>query len=251
MPRFNDDDLETHKLATGNYGFSAAKIDSLGATEYTLVSIVTDASSSVQAFEKDMETCLKEIVKACKYSPRADNLLLRLSQFSSSVKELHGFKTLESCNLDDYSDILEVYGMTALRDGTHNGAAALAAYGKKLMENDYSVNAILFVITDGEENHSTLGVAETKKALADGLKQECLESLVTILIGVNIQDPTLSQKLKDYKDEIGFNQYIELGNAKASSLAKLAEFVSKSISSQSQALGTGGQSKAIQYGLTI
>ena len=54
MPRLGDN-LEEYKPTVGNYGFSAAKIDDLGATEYTLASIVCDSSSSVGGFEKEIE----------------------------------------------------------------------------------------------------------------------------------------------------------------------------------------------------
>jgi hypothetical protein len=71
--------------------------------------------------------------------------------------------------------------------------------------------------------------------------------MMTILVGVNVNDPQVSQCLKDLKDQAGFTQYVELKDATASSLAKLADFVSKSISAQSQALGTGGPSQSLAF----
>ena len=72
---------------------------------------------------------------------------------------------------------------------------------------------------------------------------------MSVLIGVNVTNPTLAAYLSSFKTDAGFTQYIELDNATAGKLAKLAEFVSKSISAQSQALGTGGPSK--QLSLTV
>lgn len=46
MPRL--DNMESTKLPTGNYGFSAQRIEDLGASEYTLVTLAVDDSSSVQ-----------------------------------------------------------------------------------------------------------------------------------------------------------------------------------------------------------
>lgn len=250
MPRLNDG-LENHKASAGAYGFSATRIEDLGATEYTLVAITDDVSSSTADFKGEMEDCIKEIVKACKLSPRSDNLMIRLTQFANRVDETHGFKLLSACNPDDYAGILKVGGMTSLYDASENAISSMAKYGKSLMENDYNVNGIAIIITDGQENQSTLPLSAVVQSLKDAMKSESLESLVTILIGVNITDQSVSDSLKQFKDDAGINHYIELNNAKASTLAKLAAFVSKSISSQSQALGTGGPSKAIPSSLTI
>jgi len=141
--------------------------------------------------------------------------------------------------------------MTALFDATENAIASTAAYGKQLIANDFNANGIVFVITDGDNNNSKLTVKYVKEAFQYALKEETLESLVSILIGVNVQEALLSQKLSEFKDQAGFTQYLEIDNAKASTLAKLAEFVSKSISSQSQALGTGGASQQLPTSLSI
>lgn len=252
MPRLKDSDtLEEHKPLIGAYGFSGTRLEDLGATEYTLVTIAVDTSSSVSGFKKEMEACIQEIVKSCKHSPRSDNLMIRLAQFDSDLSELHGFKLLESCNVGDYNDILDVGGMTALYDATENAVTSTSRYGKSLMENDFDVNGIIFVITDGMENNSTCSISGVVEAFKDSLKNECLESLVSILVGVNVNDNTISSYLKKFQSDVGFTQYLEIDNAKAKTLAKLAEFVSKSISSQSQSLGTGGPSTQIPTSLSI
>jgi len=235
MPRLNDD-LEQHQSPTGHFGFSAAKIDDLGASEYTLVTVLIDESGSTSGFRTDMENCLKEIVRACKYSPRADNLLLRFCVFDDKFKEHHGFKPLDKINPDDYNGILNSGGSTALYDASKAVIEASAVYGKQLQGADFTTNAILFVITDGCDNVSTLTQTEVKKALLDAISQENLESLVSILIGIN--DTYVKRELDTYRQNAGFTQYISVKDANPKSLAKLAEFVSKSISSQSQALGT-------------
>ena len=255
MPRladsYNDQNMESHKPSAGSYGFSATKLDSLGSSEYTLVTIACDASSSVFHFKKDLETALKEIINSCKFSPRSDNLMIRLTQFGSNLKELHGFKLLESCNLDDYDGILDVGGMTALNDATENAVTSTSRYGKSLMDNDFSVNGILFVLTDGAENASTSSLNMVKESFKNVYKNESLESMVTVLIGVGVEDPSVSDYLKNFKEGVGFDQYIEAKSADSKTLAKLASFVSKSISSQSQSLGTGTASKPISASLSI
>ena len=53
------------------------------------------------------------------------------------------------------------------------------------------------------------------------------------------------QMLDSFAKDGKFDKYEKINNIDAKSLAKLAEFISKSISAQSQALGTGGPSKAL------
>lgn len=247
MPLLNDITMQQQNLPTGQYGYSATRLEDLGASEYTLVTIVTDVSSSVCQFGPEMEAALREIVKACKFSPRADNLMIRLTTFNDCMQEVHGFKLLEQCQLNDYQRVLHICGATALYDAAENCISALASYGKQLTDADFGVNGILFVITDGEDNASTLGVRQVREALQQAIRSEALESLISILIGVNVTDRKIGAYLQDFKNDVGFTQYVELGNANAKSLAKLADFVSRSISAQSQSLGTGGPSQSLTF----
>jgi uncharacterized protein YegL len=247
MPVLNDIGMDQQSLPSGNYGYSATRLDDLGAAEYTLVTIVNDASPSVSSFVKQMEKALQEIVKACKHSPRADNLLVRLVTFSRDMQEAHGFKLLERCHLDDYRNILKVGSATALYDAAENAITANTAYARQLTDADFTVNGIVFVITDGEDNASTYGIRQVREALEQAVRSEAMESLVSILIGVNVRDPRIGAYLQDFKTEAGFTQYVELDQADAATLAKLASFVSRSISAQSQSLGTGGASKPLRF----
>ena len=247
MPVLNDTSLEEINLPNSHYGYSATRIEDLGATEYTVVTIVSDVSGSTASFTFDMEAAIARIVQACKYSPRADNLLLRLIAFDEHLNELHGFKLLENCNLADYGGVLHPGGSTALFDAAENAVASTVNYGQKLSAGDFSANAILFVITDGMDNASKLPASEVKKALNLAVTSESLESIVSILIGVNVQNHEVSRYLKQFQKEAGFTQYIELDQADAETLARLAEFVSQSISAQSQALGTGGSSQTFVF----
>jgi hypothetical protein len=231
----------------GNFHFSGTRIEDLGATEYTLVTVVGDRSGSTQAFQKDMENVLKEIVDACQKSPRADNLMLRLVTFDDQEQEVHGFKLLQDIHKGDYDGVMPPGGMTALFDAACNGIEATNAYGRKLLEQDFSVNGIVFVLTDGDDNRSTNTASQVKKALEAAVSGENLESMVSILIGVNIQNPAYAAFLQKFHADAGFTQYVELKDATKNTLAKLAQFVSKSISSQSQALGTGGPSQSIVF----
>lgn len=240
--------LENLNAGSG-YKFSATRIKDLGAAEYTLASIVMDASSSVEGFAVQLEQALKTIFKACDKSPRKDNLMLRLTQFASTLTELHGFKLLGNINEKDYDNVLQLGGSTALFESVDEAIQATGTYGKQLTSQDFLVNAIVVVVTDGENNcGSIMDAGQVKKTLMAVRRSENLESISLILVGVTGDDVNLNTYLQTVKDDTGCDQYISIGTATPGKIAKLAEFVSQSISSTSSALGTGAASTPLPIG---
>lgn len=230
-------------VTPSNFQFSAASLDSLGATEYTLATIIVDVSGSVNGWERELEKCIKEIAKSCKKSPRCDNLMLRVVKFNDGITEVHGFKELVSIKDSDYDNTLKPYGSTALYQAVQSSVEASRTYGKTLSGQDFSANAVVYVITDGEDNCGGATPTSNKKAIEAVQKEEALESLAVILIGVG-NDANNSVYLDEYKNKAGITQFIDLTglfnkSSPAGALAKLAGFVSKSISSTSQALASG------------
>jgi len=245
----NSNILVQHNLTGQHYGYSAADLGDLGATEYTLVTIVVDESGSTSSFKDEIEKCIQEVIKSCKFSPRSDYLMVRLVAFNDSMREIHGFKQLVDCQIADYENCLSPGGSTLLFESARNAINATADYGKDLNENDYDVNAIIFVITDGMDNESgKITASSVGDSLQQIRKDEHLESIMSILIGVGVGHyQGVSAYLDDFKKDAGLSQYIEMKDANDKTLAKLASFISKSISSQSSSLGTGGPSQTLQF----
>jgi hypothetical protein len=239
--------LRKHAIVGSHYGFSAARVDQLGAAEYTLVTIAADVSGSVSSFKSDIERCIREVVEACRRSPRVDNLMLRLVAFDDKLHELHGFKPLSECHPNDYKSCLTIGGYTSLYDAALNGVSAIASYGTTLHDADFDVNGILFVITDGCDNGSKHSAKDLKHAVRGALGSEELESLVTVLVGVNVGQSNVSKELQRICKEAAIDQYIEIAKATAAKLAKLASFVSRSIAAQSKALGSGQASHSLTF----
>lgn len=104
MPKLmQSDNTQEMKIAgPGNFTFSAIRIEDLGATEYTLVTIVCDVTGSVRNFADELLKMVKTVVKACKKNARAENLLLRYVLFNNNIMEVHGFLPVTSINEDDY-----------------------------------------------------------------------------------------------------------------------------------------------------
>ena len=243
MPRIAGNDMNVMNIAgNGNFQFSAVRPDVLGATEYTLVTLVTDRSGSVVSFSTNIDKMEDEVIKSCSKSPRSDNLMVRRVHFSHRVTEENGFVPLSllppikpgSCG-----------GNTALFDAVYTSIEATLAYADTLQKNDYTVNGVIFIITDGDDNASINIKPIILKIMEEAIRGERIESLQTILIGVNDNDPQLKQYLQDFVRECKLSSYESLGKVDATSLAKLAQFISKSISSQSQSLGSGAASQLL------
>jgi len=245
MPRMTQKDMQTCTTNNGQFQFSAVRPERLQASEYTLVDIVIDTTGSVWAYAAELLATLKTVVESCRCSPRADNLMIRVTQFSQTVSEIHGFKLLSMIDSKQYQ-ALKPYGATALYDATEDGISSVLTYAKDLIDQDFDVNGIVFILTDGLDNASKLA---SPKSIAHQIKQamqaEQIESLQTILVGVN--DAECAQDLKQFKQKAKLSQYLSTGDATASTLAKIAQFVSQSISLQSQALGTGGPSQSLSF----
>ena len=243
MPLFDSRDT----LDGTQYGYSGARFGDLGATEYTLVAITADQSGSVAPFRAEIESCLQSIVAACRSSPRADHLMLRLSAFSDRLHEVHGFRPLPACPADDYDGCLRTGGCTALYDAAHNAVASVVDYGTQLTQRGLAVNGIVFVITDGGDNRSSLTASRVADAVQAATVDESLEGVLTVLVGVNVRDPSISSALKRLSTTAGFDHYLELADATPSTLATLASFASRSIAMTSTALGSGSPVRSLSF----
>jgi hypothetical protein len=232
------------------FQFSGATIDGLTAAQYTLVTIALDESGSIAGKEDEIRDMLLAAVGACYSSPYANNLLLRVLRFGSQyrqqngVDEIHGFKTLAEINTAAYP-ALRGSGGTPLCDAVYSGVGAMNAYAQSLVDMDFAVNGITFVVTDGGENASTATMKMVKDELKKSVLGEVMESHVSIFIGIDTGYSAVQADLQKFQTEAGMDQFIWAGKVTKSSLAKLAAFVSQSISSTSMALGTGGPSQNI------
>jgi len=230
-----DTENEVMNIPNTPFSYSAVAPENLGEPEYTLVSFIRDKSGSVSPFDDEISKALNISLDACRKSPRSENLLVRAGAFNESLTEIHGFTELSK--LPDYRGC-NCNGGTSLFDAVYSALGATVAYANKLRSMDYSVNAIIFITTDGQDNSSTFRAQEIKTLIDDLIQKEEIGSITTVLIGVNDQG-SLSTYLTDFKNEAGLTQYVSLGDATAGKLARLGGFISKSISSSSQSLASG------------
>jgi uncharacterized protein YegL len=234
--------MQTTQIA--NFSFSGVRPEKLGSTEYTLVTLVIDKTGSVSSFGKQLLAMKQAVVEACHRSPRADYLMLRSTEFNERVDEEHGFTELTRVDPAVYQ-APRCSGSTALFDATRNAVMATNAYARMLSDQDFSVNGLVVVVTDGDDNCSHYTTGDVAAEVVNGVQQEWLESLNVILVGVNAS--MYSGPLQAFKNDAGLTQYVDVGDATPAKLAQLAQFVSRSISAQSQSLGTGGASQALVF----
>lgn len=246
--------VQMDEFAIGSgFNFSGQIIDELDASEYTLATILLDESSSVGGKQDQIRDMLVAAVGACYSSPYSSNLMVRVGSFSSrytrggsagGVDELHGFKTLAEIDVNAYP-ALKPGGSTPLNDAVYSGVGAANTYAQQLSDMDFGVNGITIIVTDGGENSSVATTSMVKEELQKAVKGEVMESHLSILVGIDNGYGNVSDVLDAYQRDTGIDKFIWAGEATKGKLAKLAEFVSQSISSTSQALGTGGPSQNI------
>jgi uncharacterized protein YegL len=238
--------MEQGRIGASNFKFSGIRTEHLGASEYTLFTIGIDYTGSVRSFKTELRKCLITSIESCKKSPRADNILVRVflfsEEFPSGIQEIHGFKPLAEIDPNDYPD-LQPGGGTPLFDAVYSAIGATNAYAQKLHDDDFMTNAITTIITDGDDNASTMKPSAIKREVERAIKGEFIESSLTILVGVNVA--MYLPELQAFQKDAALDKFIDAGDVTPGKLAKLAEFVSKSVSSQSQALGSGGPSQNI------
>lgn len=235
------------------FGFSGVDPEDMAnpEDEYTLVSIAEDVSPSTEIVRQMMCDGKKIVNQACKKAPRADKLMIHYTKFGSVIEEDHGFKPVNEIDENDYQPSRTIGGSTCLYDAVYNSLAAIQKYAEVLDKSDIGTNGIVFVYTDGMDNASTLGPQSIIDKLEEIKMKEILESVKIIVIGFYDSKGSYGDRIKEYLDnfvkEIGLDQFVDVGSMTPSQAAKVFGFVSQSISSQSQHLGTGGPSQNLTF----
>jgi hypothetical protein len=271
MPKFAEDS-SLEEVKTANFGFTAQDMEELEASGYTIVDIAVDCSYSTSSFIAQMEDAVLGAITALKGDPnasppikphpRADQMLVRLTRFADNIKEVFGYILLNVIEVSQLKGSIVADGATALFDSIISAGEAAAAMGKKLQDDDYDANGIFILLTDGLNNrgkyssgrtgsryypskqqyHDDLGVVN--KALKMPRQSENLESYVSIMIGVNCAE--CEEELREIHELAGFTQdFMALHDASPETISAIGAFISESVSSQSEARGTGGPSQSI------
>ncbi len=246
----NSQQLASFMIPGGNYGYTGAAVETLTSFENTLALTLFDESGSTRAFARQMELAVKQIVRFLRRSPRADNLLYTHYHFDRSLKEILGWTPLQQVVEDQFDGCWAGGGSTNLFYSEEKVLDIMLDYAKRQAQRRYICNGILCTMTDGEDYTIPTDIGYGKKEsdveLAFGrvITSEDLESMVAIMIGIN-PDTGVQSRLEAHAMKVGYTRYLPVEKADEKTLARIADFISQSIQSQSQALKSGGPSQKI------
>lgn len=244
MPKLGSQQLNT---ASG-FAFSGESLEDLGSDAYTLVCIAVDKSYSTEKFTSQIRDSIKQVIEACKKHPKQNSILLRITEFDRDIDEVIGYTLPSKIDVSIIDQHFSPNGSTSLYDASIDSIESAKAYAKFLDDQYYTANAIVFVITDGEENTSRIisNVGDVKSKINDVKKSECLDSIKTILIGLCDSDD-INNYLQDYKNGVDFDDYVNAKVGDPKTFARMANFISQSVSSTSEKLGQGSPSENLTF----
>lgn len=243
-----DNTLDTENLvhiSGAGYQFSGASLDDIKTDSLCLAVIAVDTSTSMVGEEKNLSDCFNTAISACHKAPNREGILFRVTEFNSTVREIRPFIPPSAAP----SLVFKTHGMTALGKATIDALRSMVEYAKHLAQGDYRANGILILLTDGEETMETETVAilNIQNELAAIKTAEVLDSILIIMVGFR-PEPHIEAVQKNFASQCGM-KYVKLTEATPQRLAKLAQFVSHSVSSQSSQIGTGQAAQIPQLSL--
>jgi uncharacterized protein YegL len=238
MPRLTEENFKASSVQ-----YSGARINDLAENEYTLGVIIVDETGSVSPFANGLLEMLKVCARTCQKNPRKNNMLLRVIAFNTEIREIHGFREVPEINPDIDYDEFYPSGQTALFDAYGNGIESIIHYGENLAARKIKVNGVIFGITDGDDNASSMTAVGIGDKLRDALKSEKMGFISTFLVGVN--DQQCKADLDFFKQKAGLLNYISMGNVTEDKLLELSGWMSSSISDASQLLGQGAGNQSV------
>jgi uncharacterized protein YegL len=160
--------------------------------------VVTDVSPSISNYVDAMNTASRDVfMSELKNSHRKNDILIKNITFCEKVEHKSGF--LPILNLqDDYLDVKPQGRGTALYQAVDEAVSHAVSYREDLEAQGIEVRTTIFIITDGEDNSSSLQSLNSIKAQINDLRSnEAWASTFTInMLGVG-NEPTFRRACID------------------------------------------------------
>ena len=214
-------------------GCGGVDIDEIDSEEVTLVTVVIDASGSMEPFAAEVLTQYKEqFLRPLQGAKNAASLLVSVWVFSDDggekVRLVHGYTPIPDCKGLTKADY-NPSGMTPLRDAVMKGITGLVNYGQTLRDNGTRTKSIVLVLSDGLENASQVSGAKVKR-----LSEDVLRAQEFVLSYIFFGDKSEGDKAAK---EIGFPLHHRLtDNLDPSGIRRVFGTVSASVISTSQSV---------------
>lgn len=154
-------------------GAAGAAMEDIVATDVTLMTLLIDASSSIEA--RGLEQAVRDgqgmLVDSVQGSKQRDSILMALWTFNHELDVLHSYlQVSDAVRLDAKS--YRGTGSTRLYDAWCDALASNVAYAQRLRDSGTSTRSIVVVITDGEDTGSSRTAADCAKLSKDLLASE-------------------------------------------------------------------------------
>jgi uncharacterized protein YegL len=186
---------------------------------------VIDVSPSIGSYEVDLNAAFNDFVQTMQQSHIHDRLLVSIVEFDERVRIRSGFQPIINVPVTNF----RAQGSgTALFDGVAAGVKNAMDYRVSLEQTGINVKTLVFVITDGQDNSSSISPKNIKNTLDDILATESNAfSFTTIMFGVGPE-----AYFKKAKEDMGFQHLAVVGNT-GKEIKKMISFISSSISKSS------------------
>jgi hypothetical protein len=182
----------TSQLLTGNLGAvviagAAGKdAEDIVASDVTLVTLLVDASSSINAScledaIRDGQNCL---VDALGDTRERDSILMALWTFNHELRVVHSYVGLDDVTRLDKKNYAGI-GSTRLYDTWCDALTANVAYAQQLRSSGTPCKSVVVVITDGEDCGSKRRSVDCARISKDLLKSE---QFTLAFVGVGTED---------------------------------------------------------------
>lgn len=183
---------------------------------------VVDVSPSITTYVKDLNHAFNDFTETMQKSHVAEQLMVSIIQFNEKVNVKTGFQPIKQIPKMQFKPS----GMgTALYQATHQGLDMAIDYRTNLESSGVMAKTLLFIITDGLDNSSSVNAKQVKDQLQNILAQEQNAfSFTTILFGVGN-----AARFEEAQKAMGI-QYIAKVGTSGAEIRKMINFISQSIS---------------------
>ena len=183
---------------------------------------VVDISPSITTYAKDLNFAFNDFTQTMQKSHVAEQLMVSLVTFNENVEVVSGFQPI---NQVPTANFVPKGSGTALYQAVAQGAKMAVDYRQNLEASGVTTKTLLFVITDGDDNSSTVNAKQVKTILEGIAEQEKNAfSFTTILFGVGN-----ATSFEQAQKAMGIQHLAKVGTSGAE-IRKMITFISQSIS---------------------
>ena len=184
---------------------------------------VVDISPSIASYVQHLNDAFSDFVGSMQRSHVADRLMVSVIEFSEKVRIKSGFQPISQVSKHTFTP---TGSGTALYDATMQGLKIAINYRQNLEASGVNAKTLIFVITDGEDNSSTLSPKFVKAEIDSILAEERnVFSFTSVLFGVGS-----AASFEKAQKNMGIQHLAKVG-VSGEEIKKMIGFISQSISS--------------------